>query len=290
MKPSDDLTIYKLDPSTVRVLVHRDRDQAEFALSVEDVKLRAARGEGDGTGQLEPGEVRDIREIPKEERRREGGGFYDYELIAGEGRLLRAKAARKPFRAYVVKRSDVDAVGRFLSENLNRVELPALQKARLLKFAVDAGMSVKQIAKEHSLDPAYVSNLVATIGRLAPGMEAELDQMTVNEARELASLSTEHQKMVIEVFREVKPAHIREMIKQAKTVERQDSGLTVEALKKSLQRIDDDLRAVREELKPLRRDWAIGPMNILTLLKNKAFVKATTEEGISFEKFKTIIQ
>ncbi|MSU35991.1 MAG: hypothetical protein EXS36_12985 [Pedosphaera sp.] len=139
--------IHEIDPDRVKVFVHRERNAEEFARSVEDTRRR---------GQIEPGEVRDIRHLPREERRRPDGGLYDFALVVGGGRLLRAKALGVKFKAFIVERKEIDAVGRFLSENLNRVALPWAQKARLVKPLLDAGMSPEEIKDRHSLTVGHV--------------------------------------------------------------------------------------------------------------------------------------
>jgi ParB-like chromosome segregation protein Spo0J len=272
--------IHEIDPERIRVFVHRKRDQAAFALSVEDTKRR---------GQIEPGEVRDIRHLPREERKRPNGGYFDYELVVGEGRLLRAKALGVKFRTFIVSGKEVDSVGRFLSENLNRVALPWAQKARLVQPLLQSGIEAQEIASRHSLTVGHVLKFKRILDKTATGLEREIDAMPMNEAEEFTSLPPEHQVIVMQAFRETKAGTIRELTKKAKAVAEEQGGeLSSVALRKSLERVDEDLKRMRERLKLTRLHWSLAVPNLSMLLDDKKFRKALDAEGVNVAKFEQI--
>lgn len=275
-----DPTIHEIDPDRVKVFVHRDRDQAAHERAIRDTKKR---------GQIEPGEVRDIRYLPKEERRRPGGGYYDFGLIVGQGRLERAKALGQKFKAFIVDRKELDVVGRFLSENLNRVALPWVQKARLIAPRLQAGESAESIADALSLTVGHVHKFKRIIEKTAAGLEDEVAGMGMPDAEALTALPAAHQAIVMEAFHETKPASIRELVKFAKRVSEEAKGeLSSLALRKSMERLDEDLRRVRDRLKLTRLHHSLGPQNLALLLATPKFRKACASEGVNVAKFEKL--
>lgn len=271
--------IKEIDPRLVRVFIHRDRNQAEHELAVRDTKKR---------GQIMPGKVRDIRHLPEDQRRRRGG-LYDYELVFGQGRLERARQLGIPFRAEVVKISELEAVNEFLSENLNRVPLPWEEKARLVQPLLQEGKSAEEIADQLSLTIGHVQKFRRILDKTAAGLEDEVTQMTMNDAEALTALPADHQTIVMEAFRETKPASVKELVKFARKVTETTKGeLSRTALKKSLQRLDEDLRRLRDRLKLLRLHHALSVQNLTLLLEDPQFRRALKAEGVSVEKFEKV--
>lgn len=272
--------VHEIDPAKVRVFVHRERNQEEFARSVDDTRRR---------GQIEPGEVRDIRHLPKDERRRPDGGLFDFGLVVGEGRLQRAQELGVKFKAFIVERSEVQTVGRFLSENMNRVSLPWADKARLIKPLLDSGVPAEEIAKRHSLTPGHVAKFRRILDKTQAGLEREVASMAMNEAEEFTSLPAGHQSIVMQVFAETKPGTIRELVKKAKSVAEEQGGkLSKRALSQSLERVNDDLRSLRERLKLTRLHWSLGPQSLIALLSDKKFRALAIKEGVNVEKFERL--
>ena len=279
MKPSDDLTIYEIEPSRVRVFIGRPREKEAFNASVENTRK---------FGQIMPGKVRDITHLPEEERQREGGGVYDFDLIFGQGRLERAQRLGKKFKTVIVKESEVDSMVDFTTENFNRAPMPPLQLARLINRKMEKGMTVAQVAEAQDMKPKYVKKLLSIVHRTAPGLETDVDTMTVNDAQAFTSLPPAHQKIVMQVFRETKPADIREVIKEAKAATSEDGELSALDIRKSIQGKDTELRAVKERLKPLLLHHELGPVNLLLLNGDQRFMAAMKAEELSMDKFLAI--
>lgn len=275
-----DQTIHALDPKSIRVFISRARNQEEHARAVRDTKRR---------GQIMPGKVRDIRHLPKEERKRPGGGYYDFQLVYGEGRLLRARELGRKFLTKIDRTSELESVGEFLSENLNREPLPWATKARLVQPLLQAGRTPEQIADELSLTPGHVLKFKRILDKTAAGLEEEVAAMDMNDAEALTALPAGHQTIVMEEFRETKPASVRELVKFARKVtEKQDGELSKTALRKSLERLDEDLRRVRDRLKLLRLHHSLGPANLALLLDDRKFRAALRAEGVNTAKFEKV--
>ncbi len=277
-----DQTIYELDPDRIKVFVHRERDPAAHERAIADTRRR---------GQIEPGEVRDIRHLPKEERRRPEGGFYDFGLIVGQGRLLRAKALGQKFKAFIVDRKELDVVGRFLSENLNRVALPWVQKARLIQPRLQAGESVEEIAEALSLTVGHINKFKRIVDKTAAGLEDEVAGMAVNDAEVFTALPANHQAIVMEAFHETKEGSIRELVKVAKRISEETGGeLSSTALRKSLERLNTDLQRMRDRLKLTRLHHSLGPQNLSVLLRDRKFRAALEREVVNVAKFEKVTE
>lgn len=276
-----DHEIEELDPDRIKIFVHRDRDPEAHRRAIADTKRR---------GQIEPGEVRDIRHLPEDERRRPDGGLYWYGLIVGEGRLLRAKALGRPFRAYVVQRKELEVVGRFLSENLNRVALPWAQKAKLIQPRLQAGESHASIARSLSLSVGHVNKLVRVLNKTAEGLEDDVASMPMPDAEVFTALTKKEQKIVMQEFRETRESSIQALVKVARRVtEETDKELSALALKKELRRIDEDLQRMRERLKLTRLHHSISVLNLVGLLEDKKFRQAIERTGVNVLKFEKLV-
>ncbi len=252
--------ILELDPRKVKVMIHRERDAAKFE------RVSAAM---DGLGQILPGQVRDIRHWPREKRKRPEGGLYNYELVTGEGRLLRAMNSGQKFRATVENESEQKIVGFFLAENLIREPLPWYEKARLVKLDLDAGMSLEDVAGKYFVTEGHAAKFRRILDRTPKGAEKLVGSLAMNEAEVLATLPTDQQAIVLEVFAESDAQDIRAVTRRAQRIVEEKGELSKTDLKTSLRRVETDLRDVRESMKVTRLHHAIGPMNLAALLREK---------------------
>lgn len=290
-------TIHEIDPAKVRVFVHRERDPEAFGRIVQSIKKR---------GQVHPGQV---RKLPKDEE-------FDYGLITGEGRLLAAQRLGIPFRCFIEDQKELEIVGEFLTENLNREPLPWHYKARLVQPELAAGKSVEDIAASLSLTPGHVLKFKRILDKTAPDLERDVAAMPMNEAEVFTALPKKHQRIVMEVFRETKDAQIAELVKKARVVHESEGQLSPTALRKSLERVDSELRRVKEKLKYMNPLWNYGPLNIMTLAgisigrvdperattakqrkemeeqleEQKRFRAALKKEGVNFAKFERLTE
>lgn len=263
-------TIVELDPSRIKVFVHRARDPEAHARIIADIKNR---------GQVHPGQVRRIH----------GDKEYDFELMTGEGRLLAALKLKRPFRCFIEDEPEHAVVGAFLTENLNREALPWHFKARLVQPELAAGKSHEEIARQLSLTPGHVAKFQRILNKTAPGVESDVASMPMNEAEVFTTLPKKHQVIVMEVFRDG-DIPLSELVKKAKSVSRESGDLSTTALKKSLERVDNELRHVREKMKLTRLHWSIGPQTVLALLEDPKFRAALKKEGVNFEKFERMTE
>lgn len=274
--------ILEIDPWKVKVLISRPRDAEGHAQAIEDTRRR---------GQVEPGEVVDIRHWTDENRRRPDGKLADWGLIAGEGRLGRAEALKRKFLAVPKDEKEIDWIGRWQSENFNRKALPWVQMARLIQPDLAAGKSAETIAKALSVSPGHVLKLKRILDKTAEGLEEDRDRMTVNEAEVFTTLSKGGQRIVIEEFHQTKDASIRELVKFAKKVsEETGEELSRTALRKSLDRLDEDLHRMRDRMKLARLHHALGPVNLQLLLEDRQFRAALIKEGANVAKFEKLCQ
>lgn len=271
--------IHEIDPSKVKVFVHRERDQERF----ERIKATIS-----DRGQLHPGQVRDIRHLPKDERRRPDGGLYDYGLITGQGRLRAAEELGRKFRATVEDVKEAKVVGYFLAENLNREPLPWALKAKLIGPELEAGKSAEEIAARLQITPKHVLKFARIISKVAPEIADDVSRMPMNDAEVITALPKAQQLIVVDVMKETGERELQSVVRKAKEVAEKSGGLTKTALKGQLEQVDHDLKELRSELKIARRDHSIGPANLSVLLEDKKFRSAVVKEGINLTKFEKL--
>lgn len=274
-------TIHELDPEKVKIFIHRERNEQEF----EAIKATIAE-----RGQLHPGQVRDIRHLPKEERRREDGGLYDYGLITGEGRLRAARELGRKFRATIEDVKEAKVVGYFLAENLNREPLPWALKARLVGPELEAGKSAKEIAGRLQITEKHVLKFARILSKVAPEVAEDVSRMSMNDAEVITALPKADQLIVLDVMKETGEREIQTIVRKARQVAEKEGGLSKTALKGQLDQVDHDLAELRKELKPVRLHHSIGPENLQALLQDKKFKATLKKEGINFTKFERLTE
>lgn len=275
--------IHEIDPWKVKIFIHRERDAERFERIRENIRKR---------GQLHPGEVRDIRHLPKEERQRERlGGHYDYGLITGQGRLLIARALKRPFLATIEDLKEIEVVGHFLAENLNREALPWAHKARLVQPELAAGKSHAEIAKRLDLSVNHVRKFERVLNKVAPEIRGAVERMPMNDAEVLTALPKDQQVIVMDIMSETKDRDVKAIVRKARAVAEEQGGqLSKLALSKSIQRVDEDLNDIRERMKWVRLHHAIGCQNLSLLLADSKFRAAMKREQVNFAAFEKLTE
>lgn len=267
---------------SIAVFVSRARDKEkwqELKASMDDVGLKM------------PIQVRDISHWAAKDRERPGGGHYRYQLVFGEGRLTAARALKwDRIDATITTAPEIEVVGRFLAENLIRDDLPWYEKAKLVKAELDRGKSVEQAAKHFKITPGHVRRFQRVVSKTATGLEEGIAELSLDEASELTRLPAKDQTIVWEVMHETGDRDIKALLKKAKTVAAEDGTLSKTALKQSLSRVREDLQRKREALKPKRLHHALGPQNLVTLLKDKKVRAALAAAGANVDRFEEAMQ
>jgi len=269
-----------LTVSEIRPLIRRAREQAAFERMKESIREE---------GLLQPIQV---RKLSKPDR------GHKYELICGQGRLEAFKSLRRPeIPAIILDVSEPEIIGRFLSENVLRKDLPWLDQAKLLKSEINdlkPGKDVlDQLAKRFFITPAHAAKLVRILTQASPKIERELGRMTVAQAEALVSLPAKGQEIVIETLTELSgkkaQASVDYMVKKAREVAEEGVPLTKTALKQSVRRVTEELNKLRQVLKLKRLHASLGSENLKLLLSDKTFRKAVQRENINVSKFEEVI-
>lgn len=273
--------VTEIDVESVRVFVHRTRDRAKF----EQVKQAIAE-----VGLKVPIQVRDIRHLPKDERRRPQGGFYSYELArGGEGRLLAHKElGRKKIPALIVELSESELVGGFLAENMIRKPLPWSEKAKLVKAELDAGSTVDEVARKFVITRGHVYKFQRILAKSAKNLEDEIAALPMNAAELVTSLPEGEQGIVFEVLRETSAPDVREVARKAKEISEKQGTLTKPALVHALRSIDNDLKQLRSSLKLARLHHALSIQNLQVLLRNPKFKAELKRTGVNLARIEEI--
>lgn len=271
--------ITMIDVDQIKPFIKRSRLKEgfdEMKATIADVGLKM------------PIQVRDITDRKPDSRRRPDGGTYRYELICGQGRLeAHLQLKREKIPAIIVSAPEIEIVGRFLAENLIRKPMTWLEKARLVKRDIDGGMSPQKVARKYHITPKSAQRyqrILANVSRDVP-----MDGMSLAEAETLTTLPPGEQSIVMEVMRETGERAIKSLIHKVEEVKDESGGkLSKDALKKSMQRVNDDLRGQRDRLKLARLHDSLGCQNLEMLLKDKKFRKALVDEGVNFKRFEEL--
>lgn len=274
---ANEIEVHHLDVAAIKVFVGRSREKAGFDQIKASMKAM---------GLKVPIQVRDIRDWPAKER-----GPFKYELICGQGRLEAARQLKWPkIPALIVKAEEAEIVGRFLAENMIRKPLPWAEKARLIKADLDSGRTVEDVAKAFFITPAHVEKCRRILSKSAPELDDEIAAMPMNDAEVLTTLPKDEQAIVVGVLREsgAVDGNVQAVVAKAKAVKAETGTLSPLALKKSLQRVDEELKSVQDRLKPVRLHHALAVGNLHTLLANLKFKSALKKAGVSTARFEEL--
>jgi ParB family transcriptional regulator, chromosome partitioning protein len=269
-----------IDVDSIKTFIDRSRDPLKFA----EVKASIAKD-----GLKKPIQVRDISARPLSDRKKDGGGAYRYELIMGQGRTAAYRElGKKRIPAYVIDVPEAEIVGRFWTENMIREDLPWNVKAKLVESELREGRTYAEIADDLSISPKHVQKFHHILRKVPIEIKGEVLAMSMNEAETLIALDAADQKIVVEVLKETGEKEIKALVRKARQVREQDGELSPMALKKSIQRVDDDLKRLRDSLKVTRLHASLGPQNLELLLADKKFRKAAESAGVPFHKFEKL--
>lgn len=232
--------------------------------------------------------LRDITHLPAKDRRREGGGHYKYQLVKGEGRIMAHRELGLPkIKAKVKKMAEAQMVGEFLAENLIRENLPWTEKAKLVKSDLDAGMSPESATKKYFVTRSHILKFQRILSKTSID-ESELSRMSMQDAEALTALPAEHQTIVMETLRETGNREIQAIVRKARAITEDGKPLSQIALKKSIDRVSEDLKELKSKLVPMRLHWSLGPQNLVALLENPKFKAALKKEGVNLTKFEAL--
>lgn len=277
MKPQRIPEAIDVSLKDIMPFVSRARDQAGF----EQLKGSIAK-----YGLKRPIGLRDITHLPPDERRRPDGGLYKYQRVWGEGRILaHEELGKSKIPAIIGAKSEAEVVGAFLSENIIREKLPWVEQAKLVESELRAGRSAAEIAVDLCVSEKHIQKLARILSKTASGIEDEVRKMPVNAAEVLTALPAEHQTIIVETLRETGEREVQAIVRKAREITDQGGELSKSALTKSIQRVDDDLKKMRDKLKLTRLHASLGPQNLALLLEDPKFRKACEKENIPLAKF-----
>lgn len=211
-----------------------------------------------------------------------------YVLVVGEGRTTAAQELGwEKIPALIIDAPDQEIVGRFLAENVMRKNIPWQEKGRMIREEVKAGRSLDEVASAYHIDPRHAAKLIRVVNKIGDGIEAE--SLTMNEAEILTTLPAHGQKIVVEVAKETRQP-IQTVARKAQRLQQAGEGWTKSALQKAIRAVDDGLSKMRSTLKRLRLHHAIGPINIETLLKSRAFRKLAETARLNTTTFEEVMK
>lgn len=275
------LSVREIDVDAVKFFVRRSRASGAYSRLKDSIRE---------VGLKQPIHVKDIATWNRSNRKRPDGGYYNYELICGQGRLQAFRdlgLARIP--ALIIDVPEQEIVGRFLAENVMRKKLSWYEKAQLVKRDVEAGMSIDDIKDKYFVTAGqtykYLRILRQASGKLLD--ESEIEQLSMNQAENLTSVDAETQEIVVDVIREeqLDKSQIKPLIDKAKQLSRTGT-LTKATLKASLRDLQKSLRETHDTLKLKRLHWTLGPYKLKRLLENSPELRTTLDsEGVDYTDF-----
>lgn len=250
----------------IEPVFRRARDKAGF----EGLKASLK-----STGLKQPIQVKDMG-------RRNAEGIR-YKLICGQGRTEAARALGwETIPAIVVEVTDEQFVGRFFNENVNRASLPWAAKGRIIRDEIKAGKSLADVCRDLNISDNLGQRYLNVINNAANEIADEIEHMGMNVAERLTKLPAQGQKFVMNVARETQQPVVA-LVKKAEKLEAKGKGWTQAALSKAVRGVGEVVEKQRKHIKLLRRDYAIGPQNLLRLLKNRAFHDALKAARVNLE-------
>jgi ParB/RepB/Spo0J family partition protein len=199
--------------------IRRNPQQPRTEFNEEEIRELAASLQRDG--QLQPIVVRPV------------DGPIPYEIIMGERRFRAAQTAKLPsLRAVVRPADDHDVLRLALVENIQRVDLNAVDKGTALKRLkeLNPGLVWKDIGNLLGLTEQTIHNLVGLL-KLPPDIQREIRQGNLNEkhGRALRQLPEEQQKQLVREIRSqsMSGEQALERARDLKKGSSTDSGITL---------------------------------------------------------------
>lgn len=283
-------TIIEIDPREVKFLIHRDRDAEGFRLLKEAIRAIGVR---------QPLHVRDISGWPAKDRRRPDGGLYKWEALFGEGRTtacleLHNETHEKRWLKLPAILKDVPenaVVSAFLAENLLRRKHSWLDQAKLIQADVKNGASLKDITKAYFITEPHATKLLRILTQMSPMLRDRFGNMPLKTAVRAITLPKKSQNIILETMTEegLDESQLPAVLDKAKEIT-DDGKLSKTALKQSVRRVQEDLDAIRPQLKLLRLHHSLCVPNIELLLEEKPFRKELDRLGINYARALAVVK
>ena len=143
--------------------------------------------------------------VTKKEREIETGSTVEYELIAGERRLMAAKMLGLPTVPAIVRhtKTDVEKLELAVIENIQREDLNPIETGRAMARLQDEfGMTQREIATRLGKSREVVSNTMRLLN-LPSEIQKAISEGKVGESQGRLLLSVEDQRIQDALFREV---------------------------------------------------------------------------------------
>lgn len=207
--------------------------------------------------------------VSKLEKEVEAGSVVEYELIAGERRLLAAKMLGLPTVPVVIRQAgaDVEKLEMAVTENLQREDLNPIESARAMaKLQDQFGMTQREIATRLGKSREAVSNTMRLLS-LPSNMQAAVSEGKISESQGRLLLSIEDPQMRESLFGEVadQKLSVRDLEARIKHVK----GQRYEARRGVRKVLDPETAALKDRLEELlgtrvdmRRDGKSGKIII----------------------------
>lgn len=281
----DRFSITMIPVDEIKFFVRRARASAPYARLKESIKE---------IGLKIPISVRDISSLPKGERRRQdgSGGTYKFELICGQGRLQAFRELElKEIPAVIHDVAEVEIVGRFLAENVMRKKLTWVEKAQLIKFDVDSGLSPEEIAKRYFITRNHVLKYLRILRAASTEVieQARNNELSINDAELLTTLPPNEQNIVVEVLKDegLTLDSLPPLVKMAK----ETSGkLSKTELKERIAERKRERKQTRENLKLYRQLHSLGPGNLRQLLSIPEVTTLLDDLNVDYSEFLDMVK
>ncbi|MEY2512017.1 MAG: ParB family transcriptional regulator, chromosome partitioning protein [Verrucomicrobiota bacterium] len=272
----------------IKFLFRRPRDEEVFA---REVKSAIAE-----IGIRQPLKGIDISSWKPNDRRRPDGGLYRYLAGFGEGRTRAAQELYsetkdprwKTVPFIVVNVPQGELLTWFLSENIQREDIPWVERAELLRADIDAGMTPQELAAKNHMTAGHVQKLYRVLKRTSPKVLDAVREMTVNEAETLSKQSHAHQEIIVEALKEtgLSSSQTPHVVRLAQEEVAKTGKLSKAVLVGRIERLRQAVKDQRAVLKLKRVHLAIGPQIYgEELLKDRKLTKMLEERGINWKLF-----
>jgi ParB-like chromosome segregation protein Spo0J len=203
-----------------------------------------------------------------------------YKLICGQGRTEAARALDWEKIPAIVKTAvgAEEFVGTFFDENINRVSLPWVAKARIIRDEMrglgkdkDPIVRLAEVCADLGIDPRLGRRYLNALNNAAQEIEDDIAGLGVNIVERLTKLPAKGQLIVMEVARETKQDVVAVVEKAEKLARKTGEGWTAAALRKAIGGVKETLERQAKQLRTLRLHYALGPQNLLRLIKDAKF-------------------
>jgi ParB-like chromosome segregation protein Spo0J len=279
--------IINIPTEEIKFLIHRPREEAEFAMIVDSIRE---------VGILQPLKGIDISDWKPADRRRPDGGLYRYLAGFGEGRTAAAQrlytetheARWRTVPFIVVKVPVGELLTWFLSENFQREKLSWIEIAELLRADLKSGMTPAELAAKNHYTLNHVTKLLRVVGKASPKVMDDLRKMTVQQGETLTKLPHASQEIIVETLHEhgLHGSQMPAVVHMAQEQVAQTGTLSKAVLVRDIARLKQNVADQRKVLKLKRTHLAIGPQIYGDdILQDKKFLALLNERGIPWKPF-----